>query len=81
MFSGLLDHPRLDEFDLSSIRHAMIGASLIPADLVRRVRDELGIGAILSAYGLTENHALASLTASDAPPMSSRAPSELRCRV
>jgi HIP---CoA ligase len=68
MFSGLLDHPHRDEFDLSSVRHAMIGASSISADLVRRVREELGIGAILTAYGLTENHALASLTASDDPP-------------
>lgn len=68
MFSGLLDHPRRDQFDLSSIRHAMIGASSISADLVRRVREELGIGAILTAYGLTENHALVSLTASDDPP-------------
>jgi HIP---CoA ligase len=68
MFSGLLNHPHRDEFDLSSVRHAMIGASSIPSDLVRRMREELGIGAILSAYGLTENHALASLTASDDPP-------------
>jgi acyl-CoA synthetase (AMP-forming)/AMP-acid ligase II len=63
MFSALLDHRRRDEFDLSSLRHAMIGAASIPAELVRRVRDELGIADILSAYGLTENHALASLTA------------------
>jgi acyl-CoA synthetase (AMP-forming)/AMP-acid ligase II len=68
MFSALLDHPRRDDFDLSSLRHAIIGAASIPAELVRRMREELGIGAILSAYGLTENHALASLTAPDDPP-------------
>jgi acyl-CoA synthetase (AMP-forming)/AMP-acid ligase II len=68
MFSGVLDHPRRHEFDLSSLRHAIIGAASIPADLVTRMREELGIGAILSAYGLTENHALASLTAPDDPP-------------
>ena len=32
------------------------------------MREELGIGWILSAYGLTENHALATLTAPDDPP-------------
>ena len=32
------------------------------------MRNELGIGWILSAYGLTENHALATLTAPDDPP-------------
>lgn len=63
MFSALLDHPRRGEYDLSNLQHAIIGAASIPADLVRRMRAELGIGSILSAYGLTENHALASLTA------------------
>jgi acyl-CoA synthetase (AMP-forming)/AMP-acid ligase II len=68
MFSALLDHPRRDEFDLSSLRQAIIGAATIPAVLVRRMREELGIGGILSAYGLTENHALGSLTDRDDDP-------------
>ncbi len=68
MFSAVLDHPRRDEYDLSSLRQAIVGAATIPAVLVRRMRDELGIGSILSAYGLTENHALVSLTAPDDPP-------------
>ena len=62
MFSALLDHPRRDEFDVSSLRHAIIGAATIPAVLVRRIRVELGIDSILAAYGLTENHALGSFT-------------------
>jgi HIP---CoA ligase len=68
MFQALLNHPRREQFDLSSLRHAMIGAASIPSELVRRVRVELGVGAILSAYGLTENHALVSLTAPDDSP-------------
>ena len=68
MFSALLDHPRRQEFDLSTLGHAIIGAASIPSILVRRMRDELGIGWILSAYGLTENHTLATLTAPDDPP-------------
>ncbi len=68
MFSALLDHPRRQEFDLSSLDHAIIGAASIPSRLVRRMREELGIGWILSAYGLTENHALATFTAPDDPP-------------
>ena len=62
MFTAMLDHPDRVHRDLSSVRHGMIGATSIPASLVHRVRDELGIAAILSAYGLTENHALATLT-------------------
>ena len=68
MFAALLDHPSRKEFDLSALDHAVIGAASIPSLLVRRMREELGIGWILSAYGLTENHALATLTAPDDPP-------------
>jgi acyl-CoA synthetase (AMP-forming)/AMP-acid ligase II len=68
MFSALLDHPRRDEYDLSTLRQAIVGAATVPAQLVRRMRDELGIRSILGAYGLTENHALVSLTAPEDPP-------------
>jgi HIP---CoA ligase len=68
MFSALLEHPLRHEYDLSTLNHAIIGAASIPSRLVRRMREELDIGWILSAYGLTENHALATLTAPDDPP-------------
>jgi acyl-CoA synthetase (AMP-forming)/AMP-acid ligase II len=68
MFWALLDHPRRAEFDLSSLRHAITGAAFIPEVLIRRMRDELGIGAILGSYGMTENHAITTLTAPDDPP-------------
>ena len=68
MFSALLEHPLRDEYDLSTLNHAIIGAASIPSRLVGRMRDELDISWILSAYGLTENHALATLTAPDDPP-------------
>jgi acyl-CoA synthetase (AMP-forming)/AMP-acid ligase II len=68
MFSALLDHPRRKEFDLSALDHAIIGAASIPSLLIHRMRDELEINGILAAYGLTENHALATLTAPDDSP-------------
>jgi acyl-CoA synthetase (AMP-forming)/AMP-acid ligase II len=68
MFSALLDHPRRDEYDFSTLRQAIVGAATVPSVLVRRMRDELGFRSILGAYGLTENHALVSLTAPDDPP-------------
>jgi acyl-CoA synthetase (AMP-forming)/AMP-acid ligase II len=68
MFSALLDHPRRDDYDLSTLRQAIVGAATISPVLVRRMRDELGIDSILAAYGLTENHALVSVTAPDDPP-------------
>jgi acyl-CoA synthetase (AMP-forming)/AMP-acid ligase II len=68
MFTAILDHPRRDERDLRALQHAFVGAATIPAVLVGRLRDELGIGSVLSAYGLTENHALCTATAPDDPP-------------
>jgi acyl-CoA synthetase (AMP-forming)/AMP-acid ligase II len=68
MFSALLDHPRRLEFDTSSLDQVFIGAASIPALIVRRIREELGVRATLSAYGLTENHALGTLTDPDDSP-------------
>ena len=68
MFWAVLDHPRRDDYDLSTLSNVMVGASSIPAVLVQRLRDELGIGSIVTGYGLTENHAMVSLTVPDDPP-------------
>ena len=68
MFGAILDHPHRAERDLSSLGHAFVGAAVIPEALISRLRDELGVPAILSAYGLTENHALCTATAPDDSP-------------
>jgi acyl-CoA synthetase (AMP-forming)/AMP-acid ligase II len=65
MFLALLDHPDRDDFDLTSLRHGFVGATSIAPELIRRIREDLGVGAILAAYGLTENHALVSMTEPD----------------
>jgi HIP---CoA ligase len=68
MFWPLLDHPRRSEFDLTSLRSVIAGAAFVPVDLVRRLKYELGIGTVLSGYGLTENHAIVSVSEADDPP-------------
>ncbi|WP_040825563.1 FadD3 family acyl-CoA ligase [Nocardia jiangxiensis] len=40
--------------DLSSLRAAVTGAADIPVELVRRMREELPFGSIMTGYGLTE---------------------------
>jgi acyl-CoA synthetase (AMP-forming)/AMP-acid ligase II len=68
IFWAVLDHPRRQEYDLSSLRHARVGAASILPLLIHRMRDELGVDSVISGYGLTENHALVSLTRpSDSP--------------
>ncbi len=54
--------------DLSSLRIAFMGAAAIPAELIRRVREELPFKRITTGYGLTECHALVSITRPDDPP-------------
>ena len=47
-------HGEAKAADLSTLRLAVLGASVIPVELIRRMQTELGIETILTAYGLTE---------------------------
>jgi acyl-CoA synthetase (AMP-forming)/AMP-acid ligase II len=40
--------------DLSSLRLAVTGAAMIPVVLIERMKDELGIDEVLTAFGMTE---------------------------
>jgi HIP---CoA ligase len=53
LFTSLLDRP--DGADrLASLRLAVTGAAIVPEALITRMRSELGIPVVLTAYGLTE---------------------------
>ncbi|MEV6233191.1 AMP-binding protein [Saccharopolyspora shandongensis] len=54
LFTSLLNHPRLAEYDLSSLRFSVAGAATVPKSLFQRMRDELGFTSASQAYGLTE---------------------------
>jgi acyl-CoA synthetase (AMP-forming)/AMP-acid ligase II len=54
LYQSLLDHPSLAATDISSLRLAVTGAAVIPVDLVRKMRADLGFDVVLTAYGLTE---------------------------
>jgi acyl-CoA synthetase (AMP-forming)/AMP-acid ligase II len=62
LFQGLLNHPDLDRFDVSSLRACVTGAAAIPVDLVVAMRERLGFETILTAYGMTETSGLAAHT-------------------
>ncbi|MFE0423294.1 FadD3 family acyl-CoA ligase [Streptomyces sp. NPDC058953] len=51
---SLLDHPARDDHDLSALRLVVTGAAVVPLQLVERLRAELRIGTVLTAYGLSE---------------------------
>ena len=54
LFLTMLAHPRLKIFDLSSLRSAVTGAATVPPVLIQRMRQDLGIANVTTAYGLTE---------------------------
>jgi acyl-CoA synthetase (AMP-forming)/AMP-acid ligase II len=54
LYAAILDHPGRAGFDLSSLRLAVTGASVVPVTLVERMRAEL-FPQVVIAYGLTES--------------------------
>lgn len=54
LFLSMLAHPGIKDFDLSSLKSSVTGASTVPPILIKRMREELGIQNVTTAYGLTE---------------------------
>ncbi|TXJ73846.1 fatty acid--CoA ligase family protein [Streptomyces lavendulae] len=54
LHQSLLDHPALAAHDLGALRLVVTGAAMIPLSLVERLRAELGVETVLTAYGLSE---------------------------
>ncbi|MGW0705702.1 fatty acid--CoA ligase family protein [Streptomyces sp. NPDC002643] len=54
LHQSLLDHPARDDYDLSALRLVVTGAAVVPLRLVERLRTELRVETVLTAYGLSE---------------------------
>ncbi|MGW6951286.1 FadD3 family acyl-CoA ligase [Streptomyces xanthophaeus] len=54
LHQSLLDHPQRDHHDLTALRLVVTGAAVVPLQLVERLRGELHIATVLTAYGLSE---------------------------
>ena len=67
LYLSMLAHPRLAQTDLSSLRIAVTGSSTIPPVLIERMRRELGVDVVTTAYGLTECGGLATICNPDDP--------------
>ena len=46
MIQAVLDHPRFDEFDLSSLRLVMSASAAIPVPVLRRAIDKIESGCV-----------------------------------
>jgi len=54
IYQSLLTAPGRAERDLSSLRLAVTGAAVVPVVLIERMREELGIDQVVTAFGMTE---------------------------
>ena len=68
VFQSMLEHPDRARFDLSSLRLSVTGAATVPVEVVRRMREDLGIATVVTGYGLTETTGTDSMCRHDDPP-------------
>jgi acyl-CoA synthetase (AMP-forming)/AMP-acid ligase II len=68
LFQGLLNHPRMADYDLSSLRSCVTGAASIPVEMIVAMRERLGFEIVITAYGMTETSGIAAYTQPDDPP-------------
>ena len=61
VFQSLLGDPRFASFDLGSLRLSVTGAAVVPVELIARMREDLNLDSVITAYGLTETHGTVSI--------------------
>jgi long-chain acyl-CoA synthetase len=67
MYSALVNHPKIKEFDLSSLRLCASGGAPLPVEVLQRFRDLTGV-IPREGYGLTETAPLGTMQVTDAAP-------------
>jgi len=53
IYIGLMNHPDISKYDLSSIKGAISGSAPLPVDVIEKFEEKTG-GKIVEGYGLTE---------------------------
>ena len=68
IFQTILNHPDLDQFDLSTLRLSVTGAAPITTEMIVAMREKLGFENVVTGYGLTEAHGIATMCRHDDDP-------------
>ncbi|MFI9584599.1 FadD3 family acyl-CoA ligase [Streptomyces sp. NPDC052236] len=68
LHQSLLDHPQRGAYDLSALRLVVTGAAVVPLQLVERLRTELNVSTVLTAYGLSEASGIVTMCRRGDPP-------------
>ncbi len=68
LLQSLLDDPARTEHDLSALRVVVTGAAAVPRPLIERLRGELGVATVLTAYGMSEATGVVTMCRRGDPP-------------
>jgi acyl-CoA synthetase (AMP-forming)/AMP-acid ligase II len=68
IYQTILNHPDLDQFDMSSLRLSVTGAAAIPVEMIHQMRERLGFETIVTGYGLTETSGIVAMCRHDDDP-------------
>ena len=61
IFQSILSHPDFGSFPLETLRLSVTGAAFVPVELIARIKSDLGLESVITAYGLTETHGTATI--------------------
>jgi fatty-acyl-CoA synthase len=67
MFIAELDHPRFEEFDLSSLRTGIMAGAPCPVEVMKKVRARMHMKEVTIACGMTETSPVSTQTSPDDP--------------
>jgi fatty-acyl-CoA synthase len=67
MFIAELDHPRFEEYELSSLRTGIMAGSPCPVEVMRRVIERMHMSEVGICYGMTETSPVSIQTTFDDP--------------
>ena len=68
MYQAILNDPAVDSFQASTLRLAILGAAVIPVELISEMRGRLGIETVVTGYGITEGSGIVTMCRYDDPP-------------
>lgn len=67
MFIAELDHPEFSRFDLKSLRTGIMAGAPCPVEVMKRVNNEMNMGEVTIAYGMTETSPVSFQSSTDDP--------------
>ncbi|MBW1735121.1 MAG: AMP-binding protein [Deltaproteobacteria bacterium] len=67
MLIGLLDHPRFQKKGWKTVTKGIVGGAPCPAELMKRLVEDVGVSDLTVAYGITETSSWITMTHPDDP--------------